>query len=203
MKKTILLALVALISTVTFAQKGSGFGIKAGVNYNENGNLITSVGNAATDIVAGSEGKIGYHVGVFGKIKFPRGYFKPELQYTTTQSTYMVEGNEVAYDITKLDLPLLLGLKIVGPLHVFAGPALQYQLDNELEGFNLSEAEKDFTIGLHAGLAVNLGPIGLDVRYERGFSENETSFISENVTNIDGRIDSRPTQVIFAASFKF
>ena len=203
MKKSIILAVVALISTVTFAQKGSGFGIKAGVNYNENGNLITTVGDAAADIVAGAEGRIGYHVGVFGKLKFPRGYFRPELQYTATQSTYMLDGSEVAYDITKLDLPLLLGLKIVGPLHVFAGPALQYQLDNELEGFNLGEAERDFTIGLHAGLAVNLGPVGLDVRYERGFTENETNFISENITDVNGRIDSRPKQVIFAASFKF
>lgn len=203
MKKTFLIALLAMISTAAFAQKGSGFGIKGGLNYNENGDLVTSVGNAATDIVQGSKGKVGYHVGVFGKIKLLKVYIRPELVYTKTQSSYAVDGAETIYDISKLDLPVLVGLNIIGPLHVFAGPALEYQLTNDLEGFNINDAENDFTVGLHAGLGVNLGKLGLDVRYERGFSEKEADFISQNVTNLDGRVDSRQSQVIFALSLKF
>jgi len=203
MKKTFLLALFALVTMTTFAQKGSGFGIKGGLNYNENGNLIASVGDAATDIIEGSNGKIGYHIGVFGKIEILKLYIRPELLYTKTQSSYMVDGSETAYDISKLDLPVLIGVDLFGPLHIFAGPALQYQLENELEGFSINEAEQDFTVGLHAGLGLSLGKIGLDVRYERGFSENESDFISDNVTDVNGRVDSRPSQVIFALSLKF
>jgi hypothetical protein len=203
MKRTFLLALFAMVSMATFSQKGSGFGIKGGLNYNENGNLIASVGNAATDIIEGSKGKIGYHVGVFGKIEMLKIYIRPELLYTKTQSSYSVDGTETAFDVTKLDLPVLVGLDLIGPLHVFAGPALEYQLSNDLEGFDINDAEKNFTVGLHAGLGVNLGKLGLDVRYERGFSENESEFISQNVTNIDGRVDSRQSQVIFALSVKF
>jgi len=49
-------------------------------------------------------------------------------------------------------------------------------------------------------LGVNLGRLGLDVRYERGFSTNEAEFIGNNITNISGRVDSRPEQIIFSVS---
>lgn len=202
MKKTILTAVFAMGSIAAFSQSDSGFGIKGGLNYNQNGDLtIESVGNTAEDIIRGSDGKVGYHVGLFGKVAFSRLYIRPELIYTKTQSFYDVD-NGSEYDISKLDLPVLLGAEIIGPLHVFAGPAFQYMLSNDLEDFSINDAEKDFTVGLHLGLGVNLGRLGLDVRYERGFSENEARFVSDNVTSIEGRVDSRPLQVIFAVSLK-
>lgn len=202
MKKTFLLVVLALCGLTTMAQKDSGFGIKGGVNYNQNGDLIASVGNAATDIVEGSSGKIGYHAGLFYKIELAKIYVRPEIVYTQTSSTYDLNGTSTDFDVTKIDVPVLVGINLFGPLHIFAGPALQYQVENDLEGFTINDAEKDFTVGLHAGLGMNLGRLGLDVRYERGFSNNESDFIGTNVTNIDGRVDSRPSQVIFALSLK-
>ncbi|SDF07686.1 Outer membrane protein beta-barrel domain-containing protein [Pricia antarctica] len=202
MKNSLLVAAFAMFSIAAFSQSDSGFGIKAGLNYNQNGDLtIESVGNAAEDIIKGSEGKVGYHVGVFGKLAFSRFYLRPELVYTKTQSAYNFEGG-TKYDISRLDLPVLLGVRIIGPLHVFAGPAFQYMLSNDLENFNINDAEKDFTVGLHIGAGIDLGRLGLDVRYERGLSENEAQFVGENVTDISGRVDSRPSQVIFAVSLK-
>ncbi len=201
MKNSLLAAAFAMFSIAAFSQKDSGFGIKAGLNYNQNGDLIASVGDAAENIVQGSDGKVGYHVGIFGKLAFSMLYLRPELIYTKTQSAYNLNGG-TKYDISKLDLPVLLGARIIGPLHVFAGPAFQYMLSNDLENFSINDAEKDFTVGLHIGAGVDLGRLGLDVRYERGFSENEANFIGDNVTNISGRVDSRPSQVIFAVSLK-
>lgn len=202
MKKTLLTAAIAMCSMAAFSQSGSGFGIKGGLNYNQNGDLtIESVGGAAEDIVQGSDGKVGYHVGIFGKLAIAGLYLRPELIYTKTQSAYNLDGG-TKYDISKLDLPVLLGAEIIGPLHVFAGPAFQYMLNNDLEDFNINDAEKDFTVGLHIGAGVNLGRLGFDVRYERGFSENEAEFVGDNVTDISGRVDSRPSQIIFAVSLK-
>ncbi len=201
MKNSLLVAAFAICSMAAYSQSNSGFGIKAGLNYNQNGDLVASVGDAAENIVQGSDGKVGYHVGIFGKLAFSRLYLRPELIYTKTQSSYNLDGG-TKYDISKLDLPVLLGAKIIGPLHVFAGPAFQYMLSNDLEDFNINDAEKDFTVGLHIGAGVDLGRLGLDVRYERGFSENEADFIGENVTDISGRVDSRPSQIIFAVSLK-
>ena len=203
MKKAFLIAIMVFAGTTVFAQKGSGFGIKGGLNYNQNGDLIASVGDAASDIIEGSSGKIGYHLGVFGKIELAKIYIRPELTYTRTTSNYELNGNSTDFDISKIDVPVLVGINLIGPLHVFAGPAFQYQLENDLEGLSINDAEDDFTIGLHAGVGVNLGRLGLDVRYERGFSENEAEFIGNNIENIDGRVDSRPSQVIFALSLKF
>lgn len=202
MKKTLLIAVLTLMGSAVFAQSGSGFGIKAGLSYNKNGDLIGSVGDAGQNISEGAEGKAGYHVGFWGKLDFPKIYLRPELVYSKTKSSYDVNGDSNDYDISKLDLPVLLGYKLIGPLHIFAGPAFQYTLKNDLGDIEVEDVENDFTVGLNAGVGVNLGKIGVDVRYERGFSKNEANFIGNNITDISGRVDSRPSQIIFALSVK-
>ncbi len=202
MKKTILVVAMALIGSAAMAQSGSGFGVKAGLSYNKNGDLVGSTTEGASDIFEGAKGKTGYHVGVWGKLDMLKIYIRPELVYSKTKSSYDFGGDTHDYDISKLDLPVLLGYKIIGPLHIFAGPAFQYTLKNDLDDFEIEDVKSDFTVGLNAGVGVNLGNIGLDVRYERGFSENEANFIDENLTDISGRVDSRPSQIIFALSLK-
>ena len=204
MKKTILLAALAMVSLTALAQSGSGFGINAGLNYSQNGDLsFKQVQSAGEDLIAGSDGKVGYHVGFYGKLDMPKIYIRPELIYTKTKSSYDVDGGSNDYDVSKLDLPVLLGYKLIGPVHIFAGPAFQYILSDDLEDAELDDLKNDFSVGAHIGVGVTLGNIGLDVRYERGFSENEAAFISDNVTNeIEGRVDSRPSQIIFGLSLK-
>ena len=203
MRKSLLMAVFALIGITAFAQKDSGFGIKAGLNYNQNGDLsFKQVQSAGEDLIAGSDGKVGYHVGFYGKLDMPKIYIRPELIYTKTKSSYDVDGGTNDYNVSKIDLPVLLGYKIIGPLHIFAGPAFQYTLSNDLKNVELADLKNDFTIGAHFGVGVNLGNIGLDVRYERGFSKNEAEIIGTNIADISGRVDSRPSQIIFGLSLK-
>lgn len=193
--KTLLMVVFALVSITAFAQKDSGFGIKGGLNYNANGDYIESAEEAAQN----PDRNVGYHIGVFGKLKISRLYFRPELVYTKTKSDY--NGNK--FDMSKLDAPLLVGVKIIGPLHVFAGPAFQYVLNSEFDGISIDTIENDFSIGLHIGVGVNLGKLGVDLRYERGFSDNEAEFINTNVTSLpESRIDTRPDQLILGLSLK-
>ncbi len=204
MKKTLLILVLSLTSAITFAQKESGFGIKAGLNYAQNGDLtLESIGNAGEDVIDGSESKIGYHLGVFYKLKLPIIYLRPELIYTKTKSNYTINGSDAAYDVSKIDLPVLVGVKIIGPLEVFAGPSFQYILDSDLEKVpTLNDLENDFSLGLQIGVGVSLGKLGLDVRYERGLSENESKFVADNSNTLSGRVDSRPSQIIFGLSLK-
>lgn len=204
MKKTLLVAVFALIGSAAMAQSGSGFGIKAGLSYNKNGDLIGSVSDGGRDIVEGAEGKAGYHFGFWGKLDFPKIYLRPELVYSKTKSSYdLPDGDSEDYDVSKLDMPVLLGYKLIGPLHVFAGPAFQYTLNNDFGDIEIEDVKNDFTVGLNAGVGVNLGNVGLDVRYERGFSENEAKIINNNIANLENsRVDSRPSQIIFALSLK-
>ncbi len=196
MKKTLLLAVFAMFSMTAFAQSDSGFGIKGGLNYNGNGNYFESAGDAARE----PDRNIGYHAGVFGKIKLGPIYLRPELVYSKTKSDY----NGDSFDMSKLDLPALVGIKVIGPLHVFAGPAFQYILDSEFDGISIDNIENDFSVGAHLGAGVNLGKLGIDLRYERGLSSNEAKFINTNIqdASVEGRLDTRPDQLILSLSLK-
>src|SRR5690606_18297537 len=134
---------------------------------------------------------VGFHVGLYGKIG-DRFYFKPEVVYTQTKSDY---GND-AFKMKKIDAPLLFGVKILGPVSVFAGPSLQYILDSEFEDITIKDLENDFTIGVNLGIALNFNGFGVDLRYERGLSDNEAKF-----GLVESRIDTRPDQLILGISF--
>jgi hypothetical protein len=192
MKKTLLTVAIAALSAFSYAQVDSKFGVKAGLNYNANGDYFESAGEAARN----PDRNIGYHIGFFGQVG-SRVYIRPELVYTSISSEYDNDD----FKMQKLDLPLLIGTKIIGPLHVFGGPAFQYILDTEYDGITISDVRNDFTIGLNLGAGINLGKLGIDLRYERGFSDNEATFINTNVTTVpQSRIDTRPDQLILSFS---
>ncbi|MFD0798505.1 porin family protein [Maribacter chungangensis] len=194
MKKLVVITVVALSGFFGLAQTGSGFGIKGGINYAGNGDFFNSAENAVTS----PDRNVGYHVGVFGKLG-NKLYLRPELVYTSTTSGY----NEGDLKVNKLDVPVLVGLKVIGPLNIFAGPAFQYILNNKFDGVTIDNVEKDFTVGLNIGAGVSFGKFGLDVRYERGFSENELNFINSNILTLNGdRVDTRPDQIILSLSLK-
>ncbi|TYA52520.1 outer membrane beta-barrel protein [Formosa maritima] len=187
------LSLILLcFSPLSQAQNKTGFGIKGGVNYNSNGDYFESISDNAKH----PEKSIGYHFGIFGKIG-GKIYVKPELVYTNTKSEY--DGD--SFKMQKLDAPILVGLRFFELLNVFAGPSFQYILDTEFEDINVSDIENDFTVGINFGVGVSFNRIGIDLRYERGFSENEATFINNNSDVSVSRIDTRPNQLILSLSF--
>lgn len=185
---------LVLLSFIAFAQKDNGFGIKVGLNYGSNGDISQSFANAAES----PDRNIGYHLGIFGKLGLgSQIYLRPELVYTKTKSDY----NSSDFDMSKLDLPVLLGINVIGPINVFAGPSFQYILDTEFENITLGDVENDFTVGLNFGVGLNLNNIGIDLRYERGLSENESAILDSNNLTI-GTLDTRPEQLILSLSIK-
>lgn len=194
MRRTLLTGLLVLCSAAAFSQTGPGFGIKGGLNYNANGDYFESAGEAARN----PDRNVGYHLGFWGKLGNDV-YLRPELVYTRTKSDY--DGDD--FKMSKLDVPVLLGVKVIGPLHVFGGPAFQYILDTEFDGITVDDVENNFTVGLNLGAGISLGNIGVDLRYERGFSNNEASFINTNIIQAGAsRIDTRPDQLILSLSLK-
>lgn len=192
---TLTLMLFSFFVFSVMAQESTGFGIKGGLNYNANGNYFDAIEMASRE----PDRTIGYHVGVFGKFG-NRFYFRPELVYTNVGSDYVEEE----FKIQKLDAPLLFGVKVIGPLAIFGGPSLQYILNTEFEDIELDNVENDFTVGLNFGIGLNLGKVGLDLRYERSFSDNEVSFVNDNISDGDvSRIDTRPDQLILSLSVAF
>lgn len=199
MKKYVVL-LMFCITSAAMAQ--SGFGVKGGLNYADNGEMTyTDFTNAGEDIIEGGESKMGYHFGVFYQMNILGFSLRPELVYTTTKSSYQFNQEEADYNVSKIDLPILVGTKVFGPVKLFAGPSLQYIVDNDFEGFELGDVKDEFTIGAQLGAGIQLGKIGLDVRYERALKENEAEFMMlDGSSSGPTRVDTRPSQVIFSLS---
>jgi hypothetical protein len=172
------------------AQQGKGFGFKGGLNYNANGDYFQSIGANAEN----PKGSVGFHFGLFGKYG-GKIFFKPELVFTSTKSDY----DDASFKMQKLDAPLLVGVKFLKYFNVFGGPSLQYIIDTEFDGIAIDEVKNELTVGLNFGVGVNIYKIGIDLRYERGFSENEATFFADNGADIS-RIDTRPSQLILSVS---
>jgi len=118
--------------------------------------------------------------------------------YTKTKSEY--DNGDL--NLQRIDAPVLVGFKVLGPVSVFGGPAFQYILDSELEGTSIGAIENDFTVGLNFGIGLNLNKVGLDLRYERGFNNNEATILTNNTAVNIGRLDTRPEQLILSFSVK-
>lgn len=193
--KSISLFIVIFILSIpsVFSQIGIDLGIKGGLNYNGNGNYFKTINNT----IESPDRNIGYHLGVYGKLG-TKLYFRPELVYTSTKSEY----TEGIFELKKIDAPLLAGLKIIGPLSVFIGPTLQYILDTDLEDATVSDLENNVSVGFNFGIGASLSKLGVDLRYERGFSENETTIILNNTPITQDRLDTRPDQLILSVSYR-
>ncbi|WP_108866914.1 porin family protein [Aquimarina aquimarini] len=189
--KNIFVCFVLFSSCILAQEKRTTFGVKAGFNYGDNGKIeITDATRTSAD------DRVGYHLGIFLRGNLTDNiYLKPELQYTVNNSIYYLDGADLDYTIKKLDAPILLGIFILKPIHIFAGPALQYIVENDLEDVRLGNVKNKFTVGLQFGAGLQLGRLNIDVRYERGLNKNKAKSINEDI-----RVDSRPNQLILGAS---
>jgi hypothetical protein len=201
MRKVILILCVAFACSQTLtAQKD--FGIKGGVNYNNNGDATFS--STGGDVIQGAESKSGFHAGLWfrGKVPIIGLYIRPELVFTQVKSEYMdSESNSSKYEFSKIDVPILLGKNFLGFATAFIGPSFQYILNDDFEFSDVTTDDFDkFSVGLQMGFGIELGNLGIDVRWERGLSETEAKFTKENADFFT--VDNRTNQIIFGLSYQ-
>lgn len=194
--KHLIVAAFILLNTAAIAQ--SGFGIKGGLNYGATGeyeNFSEVVGDAST--IENGNSRAGYHLGIFGKIGAFGIFIQPELLYTRLNTEY----SHFTYSIDKLDAPVLVGVNLLGPLNIKAGPSFQYILNNNIDGSTLqvTEMDNEITIGYQLGAGINLGRLGFDLRYEGAFGENNA--FGNRASDHNFTIDSRPSQWILSLSY--
>lgn len=197
MKKYLLL-FAFFLAAVQFSNAQIDFGLKAGVNYNNNGDLESTANN----VIEGADARSGFHAGIWfrGKLPILGLYLRPELIYTEVKSEYDFNGVVSDYNFRKLDVPVLLGKKVFGFANAFIGPSFQYIIQDNFSFNNLTTDEFDkFSVGMQMGFGVEFGAIGLDVRWERGLSNTEANFVGNN-TNIT--VDNRTNQIIFGLSVR-
>ena len=175
------------------------FGVKGGVNYNSN-----SIKEVQSDVFSGAKSKMGYHAGVWLRLKVPvlGLYVRPEFVYTNLENEVLYKFTDkiTSYSFQKIDIPILIGRKIFGIGNVYLGPSFQYILASDFEINDISSVDsKGFTMGLQFGGGVEFGNLGIDLRWERAFSDIESTFLSGAV---EQEFDTRINQIIIGLSYK-
>jgi len=200
MKKLMLLAII--FTGINLSAQNASFGLKGGVNYGATGEYesFSDVSGDFNSSFEDGEYKTGFHAGVFAKIEVLGIFIQPELLYSELNTEY----SAFDYKLSKLDAPVLVGIHLLGPLNIKAGPSFQYILKNELENTRLSigDVENDISVGYQVGAGLDLGRLGFDVRYEGAFQDNVAEGGSGNSGFTSGfAIDSRPSQWILSVSY--
>jgi len=196
MKKLILVLFLAFAFNQT-SNAQIDFGIKGGVNYNNSGN--DSFETTGSDVVSGAKSKSGYHAGIWfrGDLPIVGLYVRPEIVYTEVKSEYLYKTLHTDYNFKKIDVPVLIGKKFLGVANAFIGPSFQYILEDKFSFSNVTSDDFDkFSVGVQMGVGVELGKIGVDVRWERGLSNTEAKFTNNLI------VDNRTNQIIFGLSLQ-
>jgi hypothetical protein len=203
--KKLLFILILIGSFSVVNAQFLNFGIKGGVNYNSNGDLIVN-GNFNNPI--DSDEETGFHIGVLSEIKLPFWmYIRPELVYTHTESSYSNEfGENAKLKKDLIEAPILFGFRILRIGRFFFGPSFQYAISTDLNSSSLDNIKNissdDFTVAGQVGLGLNFGRFGADIRYEVGLSDTDAIFVG-NIDDILSTVNIDTSQQQFILSFYY
>ena len=203
--KKIIFACFLLTLVTKNSQAQLQFGLKGGVNYNSD-----SFESVSNDVLNGAKTKTGIHTGLWVRAKLPiiGFYIRPEVIYTELNNSVNYESPFSApkttdFKFRKIDVPVLIGKKFLGIGNVFAGPSFQYILSSDFELNDLKEVSTEsFSLGIQLGAGIELGRLGIDLRWERGLSKTETVFVDNTIFDSNFNFDKRVSQIIFGISYK-
>ncbi len=184
MKKLLLVAAICLFSSTLFAQLASpiSFGVHGGIVSTK---LDTKIPNIS-DLKDKSDN--GMMLGVFARINIKKWYIQPELNFVSRKSEIVVEGISGEFKSKSMDIPMLLGYKIVKmpmfKLRAFAGPVASFNIDDSFSS-TLKDQFKDEDLegavwNAKVGAGIDVWKLTLDVDYEFGLTDVSSEFLKKN-----------------------
>lgn len=186
MKKLLLSLLLICSGSLAFSQVIPSFqmGLKGGLNLSK----------FNTTNKFSSDNRAGYYGGIWTRIGAAGIHLQPEL-YLSSKNTTLVDpatGAENKVNFTSLDLPVLVGTKIgaagVG-LRLNTGPLISFKLDDD-QRFSQAASNifngnfKDQNFAWQFGAGLDVGKLGIDLRYELGLSKINSSSYSSTKLNL-------------------
>lgn len=175
------LALLGFTSTASAQLVGVKWGVLAGVNASNYKMKDTKV-----DL----QTKMGWQVGLMSSVKVAMLSIDPQLIFVHQTMDLSVDGVTGGGKIktNSIDMPILVGWTVFGPVRIFAGPVftLMNNCDGEFkwtaqkEDFDLANLRStcSYAVGVEARV---LGKIHLDVRYNGQFGAKKDVAISEGL----------------------
>tara|TARA_B100001027_G_scaffold145374_1_gene101528 strand:- start:2045 stop:2713 length:669 start_codon:yes stop_codon:yes gene_type:complete len=190
-----------------------------GVNFGLNDDNFGSIENIKTkidDYDLNLKNSTGFQLGLFTEIDLITFYIRPEINlifskskngtaFTSTDNTNILSESitiaEHTYKSTDIQVPIIFGYKVLGPISIFAGPTFKYNLSNS-SNFNLEEIEDKYNLSLLLGTRVKVKSFSVGLRYERGLNNNELLIINANGIDIDNaNIDTTTNKLSLNISY--
>ena len=210
----ILILLFLIPSSSLFAQ--GNLGVNFGLN-DDNFGSIENIKTKIDDYDLDLKNSTGFQLGLFTEIDLITFYIRPEFNLIFSKSkngTAFTSANnntnilsesiniaEHTYKSTDIQVPIIFGYKVLGPISIFAGPTFKYNLSNS-SNFDLEEIEDKYNLSLLLGTRVKVKSFSVGLRYERGLNNNELLIINANGIDIDNaNIDTTTNKLSLNISY--
>ena len=174
-------------------------GINFGLN-DDNFGSIKNIDNKIDNYNIDIKNSTGFQIGVFTEIDLITFYIRPELNLIFSKSknasAYSNQSNESSilnqsiniaehsFKSTDIQVPIIFGYKVFGPISLFTGPTFKYSLSSS-SNFDLEDINDKYTLSILLGARVKVRSISLGLRYERGLNSNEVLIINANGVDLD------------------
>lgn len=184
MKKLILFVAALMIGLGAQAGNSLKWGVKAGLNYHTVGKPT----NLGRDIVD-AKNRVGWHAGLQASWQVSRVFtIDPELVFSRNSYNLIpsVGTGGIAY-LNTIDVPVILGVKLIGPLKLQGGININVMTDSGVKGedkpFRFSASTQ--ALGYLLGIGVDLGHFNIVARYNGFFRQSESSVAFNKVQTTD------------------
>lgn len=174
MKQILFSILLAAFSLPLFSQVE--FGLKTGVHtfdLNEVGDLTFDNGDVDVALTP-LDAQYGFQFGLYSRIKLGGVYVEPGLLLNSSRVNYTLTTSDTIEDVISerflnLDVPVLLGVKLLKVLRLQAGPVGHITLNrvSDLVDFeNFGERLEGLELGFQAGIGIDIASLRFDLLYE-------------------------------------
>ena len=186
-----------LTSSIIVAQ--GNLGVNFGLN-DDNFGSIENIKTKVDDYNLDLKNSTGFQLGLYTEIDLITFYIRPEINLIFSKSkngtaftnldndnTFLNETINIAehtYKSSDIQIPIIFGYKVIGPISLFAGPTFKYNLSNS-SNFDLEDIKNKYNLSILIGTRVKVKSFSFGLRYERGLNNDELLIINANGVNLD------------------
>jgi hypothetical protein len=186
-----------LCFTSTAAWSQFSIGVLGGTDFDTVNNVDASVAALDKNINI-YVSRSGHHIGGFVKYSFPKWFVRTELMQLKRNHTFKipivltdVKRIITDFEVTQLDIPLLVGYALTSDLRVFAGPNWTINQRATMKETSISDLSKHVITGAQFGLGYQYKRFELDMRYALNGQTHEVNFLSSPIGQKNQYIQSQ------------